>query len=265
MKHFKLSFFAFILVVGGCLDTGSSGYDDSEDQAYLEDYAQRSGVTTTNSGLMYRVIEEGEGESPASNQYAIIKYEGESVDQSVQYDTGNGFELVVPENLASFLGIGEGVQLMNEGARYEFVMPPELALDDGRAFIFEIQLESFIREDQEQFLVENAELDDVEVTDSGLQYRVIEEGDGEQPASVNTVRVKYTGTYTNGYVFDQTSDDETAEFTVSGVIPGFSEGLQLMKEGSIYELFLPPDLGYGASPPQYGAVIRFEVELVEVL
>lgn len=265
MKNFKFYLFAFILFAGGCLDTGSSGYDDTDDVAFLEEYAQRSGVSTTNSGLMYRVIEEGEGESPASDQYAIIKYEGESVNQAVQYDTGDGFELIVPENLNSFLGIGEGVQLMNEGARYEFVMPSDLALDDGRVFIFEIQLESFLKENQEQFLVDNAELEDVEVTESGLQYRIIEDGDGEKPGPASEVRVKYTGTYTNGYVFDQTKGNETAEFSVSGVIPGFSEGLQLMKEGSIYELFLTPELGYRANPPQYGAVLRFEVELVEVI
>lgn len=265
MKYAKLVLIPIIILLTGCLDNSSSGYDDTEDLVFYEEFSQRNDVTETSSGLLYRVIEEGEGNSPAADQHAIIKYQGNSVDESLQYDTGNSFEIIVPGNMTSFSGIGEGVQLMSTGARYEFVLPSDLALNNGRVYRFEIQLESFLEQDQEQFLVDNADLEDITVTNSGLQYRILEEGDGDSPLSTSSVRVKYKGTYTSGYIFDQSPGDDTRELSVSGVIPGFSEGLLLMKEGAKYELFLPPALGYGNNPPQYGTVLRFEVELVEVL
>lgn len=267
MKIVKLLPFTLLLLIVGCLDTTEPEYDDSEDQAYLEEYSQREGVTTTNSGLMYRVIEEGDGEIPQGNQQVIVDYTGESVRQDVQYGPRQGweFEIFIPDNLTVFPGLGEGVKLMKEGARYEFVIPSELAQGNGRVYTFDMKLLSFIRDDQEQFLIDNAELEGVEETTSGLQYRVIEEGNGESPTTANSVKVKYTGTFTSGFVFDESPEGETVEFGVSGVIPGFSEGLQLMKEGGKYELFVPAELGYGNQYPQFGNVLIFEVELEEVL
>ncbi len=268
MKILKLLPISIILLLAGCLDTSSPSYDDSADQEYLEEYSQREGVTTTSSGLMYRVIEEGEGEMPQGNHKVIVDYTGESVRQDILPITprdGRKYEIFIPDNLTTFFGLGEGVQLMKEGARYEFVIPSELAQGNGRVYTFDITLLSFLRQDQEQFLIDNAELEDVEETESGLQYRVIEEGDGESPTNANSVRVKYTGTFTSGYVFDKSPNDETVEFSVDGVIPGFSEGLQLMKEGGTYEIFVPANLGYGNQYPQFGNVLIFEVELEEVL
>lgn len=261
----SLSLLFFIIIFTGCLDNNSAGYDDTQDQAYLEEYAQKDGVMTTTSGLLYRVIEEGEGESPASDQYTIVKYHGESVDQSYTFDTGDSFHMIIPKDFVNFLGIGEGVQLMKEGGEFEFVLPTNLATYDGRVYTFQVQLESFLRKNQEQFLVDNAALEDVEVTSSGLQYRIIEAGDGEKPGLSNTVRIHYTGSFTSGYIFDQTLDDETAELVVENLISGLEEGLQLMNEGGKYEFFVPPELGYGNNPPQYGTVMIFEVELVEIL
>lgn len=267
MKILKLLSISIILLLAGCLDTSSPSYDDSEDQAFLEEYSQREGVTTTSSGLMYRVIEEGNGEMPQGNQKVIVDYDAESVRQDVQYGPSGQqkYEIFIPDNLTVFPGIGEGVKLMKEGARYEFVIPSELAQGDGRVYVFDMRLLSFLRENQEQFLVDNAELEDVQETESGLQYRIIEEGDGESPTTSNSVRLKYKGTFTSGYVFDQSPNDESVEFNVSGVIPGFSEGLQLMKEGGTYQLFIPPDLGYGNQYPQYNNVLIFEVEFEEIL
>lgn len=266
MKILKLTPLLLTLFITGCLDTSTS-YDDSQDQAFLEDYAQRDGVTTTNSGLMYRVIEEGDGEIPNANQKVIVDYEGESVQQDRRYGPQDPqqFEIFTPNELNVFPGIGEGVLLMKEGARYEFVIPSNLAEGNGRVYVFDMTLLSFLRQDQEQFLIDNAALEDVEETESGLQYRILEEGDGETPTLESSVRVKYKGTFTNGYSFDQSPEGESVEFNVRGVIQGFSEGLQLMKEGGRYQLFVPPALGYGNQYPQYNNVIVFEVELDEVL
>src|SRR5690625_7974275 len=74
--------------------------------------------------------------------------------------------------MVSFSGLGEGVQLMKEGDRYVFVLPSSLALASGRVFTFDFELLSVIQEDQEEFYNHNATLDDIEVTDSGLQYQI---------------------------------------------------------------------------------------------
>lgn len=127
------------------------------------------------------------------------------------------------------------------------------------------------REEGERFLQENAGQDDITVTDSGLQYRVIEQGDGDRPSAESTVRVHYRGTLLDGEEFDSShSRGEPAEFPLNRVIPGWTEGVQLMQEGSTYEFFIPADLAYGDNPPPGspigpGAVLRFEIELLSVL
>lgn len=122
----------------------------------------------------------------------------------------------------------------------------------------------------EQFLADNAKRDGVKTTASGLQYEVISEGTGAAPEPTSTVRVHYEGRLADGTVFDSSIErGEPAEFPLDGVIPGWSEGLQLMKTGAKYRLFMPPALGYGDRgvgghiPPN--AVLIFEVELLEIV
>ncbi len=119
------------------------------------------------------------------------------------------------------------------------------------------------------YLIENAKKDDVTITNSGLQYRVLQEGTGRQPAASDTVEVHYTGTLVDGTKFDSSRDrGQTIEFPLNGVIAGWTEGVQLMKEGARYEFTIPSDLGYGARgaggviPPN--ATLIFDVELVAV-
>ncbi len=119
------------------------------------------------------------------------------------------------------------------------------------------------------YLAENAKKDGVSVTDSGLQYKVLAEGDGKQPAASDTVEVHYTGMLTDGTKFDSSRDrGQTIEFPLNGVIAGWTEGVQLMKEGARYEFAIPASLGYGAGgipgviPPS--ATLIFDVELIAV-
>lgn len=121
-----------------------------------------------------------------------------------------------------------------------------------------------------EFLQENAQREDVHVTESGLQYRVIEEGTGERPTSSSTVRVHYRGTLIDGEEFDSSYDGDPVEFPLNNVIAGWTEGVQLMREGATYELYLPSELGYGNTPPRGsiinpGSVLIFEVELIEIV
>src|SRR5690625_4763535 len=125
------------------------------------------------------------------------------------------------------------------------------------------------REAGEAFLAENAKREDVQTTESGLQYRVIEEGDGARPAAEDRVTVHYTGTLIDGTKFDSSHDrGEPATFALNQVIPGWTEGLQLMEEGSTYEFFIPSDLAYGEQgrpgPIGPNSTLIFEVELISI-
>jgi FKBP-type peptidyl-prolyl cis-trans isomerase FklB len=115
------------------------------------------------------------------------------------------------------------------------------------------------------FLEENKSKEGVRVTASGLQYKVVREGTGRSPEPLDTVTVNYRGTTVEGTEFDSSyRRGEPAQFNVSGVIPGWTEGLQLMKEGGKYELYVPLDLAYGKRGPLAFQTLIFEVELLEV-
>ena len=123
---------------------------------------------------------------------------------------------------------------------------------------------------QAAFLEENKGKEGVVTTDSGLQYKVLTEGDGPKPTAENTVRVHYTGTLLDGTVFDSSVQrGEPAEFGVGQVISGWTEALQLMNVGSKYQLYIPSELAYGdrgagqAIAP--GAMLQFEVELLDIV
>ncbi len=118
------------------------------------------------------------------------------------------------------------------------------------------------------FRQSNAANPAVTVTESGLQYEVLQEGDGPRPTADQVVRVHYHGTLPDGTVFDSSVDrGEPATFALNQVISGWTEGVQLMPVGSKYRLVLPPELAYGENaPPNIGpnATLIFEVELLGI-
>jgi len=119
------------------------------------------------------------------------------------------------------------------------------------------------------FLAANAKKEGVITTASGLQYKIIKSGTGESPKLTDTVKVYYQGTLIDGTVFDSSMQHGgPATFPISGVIPGWTEALQLMKVGDKWQLFIPANLAYGgrspgpAIPPN--SVLIFEVELLGI-
>ncbi len=125
------------------------------------------------------------------------------------------------------------------------------------------------RAEGENFLAENAKREGVIVLPSGLQYSVLAEGTGKQPGATDRVKCHYEGRLIDGTVFDSSyRRGEPAVFPLNGVIAGWTEGVQLMKEGAKYRFFIPYNLAYGAqgaggSIPPYAALV-FDVELIEV-
>ncbi len=120
------------------------------------------------------------------------------------------------------------------------------------------------------FLEENKGKEGVMTTNTGLQYKIIEEGDGPSPSADDVVKVHYTGKLIDGEVFDSSIQrGEPVEFPVGGVIPGWTEALQLMKAGSKWELYIPSELAYGerGSGQAIGPneTLIFEVELLEIV
>ncbi|QLY24319.1 FKBP-type peptidyl-prolyl cis-trans isomerase [Bdellovibrio sp. KM01] len=154
----------------------------------------------------------------------------------------------------------------------------EMTKEDMQAAMMKLQ-EMAMKKQQEaaetnakagkDYLEKNKSAAGVKTTASGLQYIIEKEGTGAQPKKEDVVKVHYKGTLTNGEQFDSSYDrGQPAEFPVGGVIPGWTEALQLMKVGSKAKLFIPPELAYGPSgrpgiPPN--SVLVFEVELMDIV
>lgn len=132
------------------------------------------------------------------------------------------------------------------------------------------EIGELMKKDGETFLAANAKKEGVTVLPSGLQYKVLKSGEGRKPGRTDKVRCHYEGTFPNGQKFDSSYDrNEPAVFGVNQVIAGWTEALQLMSEGSAWELYIPYNLAYGEAGapgaiPPYSTLV-FKVELIEVL
>ena len=154
---------------------------------------------------------------------------------------------------------GEAQQLLQKFFQEKESRQAAAMAEAGKAF----------KEEGEKFLAENAKKEGVKVLPSGLQYEILREGTGKQPSATSTVECHYEGTLIDGTKFDSSYDrNQTATFGLNQVIKGWTEGVQLMKEGAKYRFFIPYTLAYGergagGSIPPCAALI-FIVELVAV-
>ncbi|GJL94962.1 MAG: peptidyl-prolyl cis-trans isomerase [Hyphococcus sp.] len=256
---------------------------------FLKQKAALDGVKKTKSGLLYEVLEEGpeSGVTPVSTDLVIVHYVG-TLKDGVEFDSSRARGAAATFRLNQVIpGWTEGIQLMSEGDRYRFFIPPELAygeqgtpggpIGSNEALIFDVELIKVQNPEKNlakanEFLAENAKKEGVKQTTSGLQYEVITEGkaDGASPAATDKVKVHYQGTLLNGTEFDSSyRRGEPIEFPLNRVIPGWTEGVQLMSEGDKYRFFIPPALGYGEGGTPGGPIgpneaLVFEVELIEV-
>ena len=198
---------------------------------------------------------------------------------SVEEKGGYGIGLQIGQQLA-----GSGMEVEAEAvARGIFDVlnnnPPAIDINEVTKALQELgqraeaaQAEAFkaLEAENQAFLEENKKAAGVVVTDSGLQYEILTEGNGAKPTAESTVRVHYTGSLIDGTVFDSSVKRGTpAEFPVGGVIKGWTEALQLMPVGSKWRLTIPHNLAYGergagASIPPFATLV-FEVELLDIL
>lgn len=192
------------------------------------------------------------------------------------------------EKASYALGAGNGMQWSNIGLEIDFDaylkglkdgMKGENKFTDEEMQAAYGILDSMVRSNQEKmlkeekqagadFLAKNKKEKGVIETSTGLQYKILEEGKGPKPAATDKVKVHYTGKTLDGKVFDSSVErGEPAVFPLNGVIAGWTEGLQLLNEGTKAILYIPSDLAYGDRGNQGikpGACLIFEVELLKV-
>jgi FKBP-type peptidyl-prolyl cis-trans isomerase len=198
---------------------------------------------------------------------------------SIGFDTGSGLtsyleQMKIMEEFSSdnfITGVKDGfksdesVMSQNEMQMIiqSYIMKKQAEAQQTQATDSEGNLQEGI-----DFLNENKDKSGISTTESGLQYEVIEEGSGAQPNAEDEVVVHYTGTLLDGTEFDSSVErGEPATFPLNRVIPGWTEAIQLMKEGAKYKFYIPSELAYGQTgsgtiPPN--SVLIFEVELIEV-
>lgn len=252
------------------------------------------GVQTTESGLQYVIVREGDadGISPGPEDEVRVMYDGRLVDGTVfdsSYARGEpisfGVHQVIP-------GWTEGLQLMSEGDEFIFYIPTELGyansprpggvIKPGDDLIFRVELQDIVKapepipsnlEAWEKYTPWTPDAEEVQTTESGLQYVVLREGEegGVSPGPRDEVSVFYEGRLVDGRVFDSAYErGEPISFGVNQVIPGWTEGLQLMSVGDQYMFYIPSDIAYGDRPRPGGLIkpgddLVFQVELQEVV
>jgi FKBP-type peptidyl-prolyl cis-trans isomerase FklB len=144
----------------------------------------------------------------------------------------------------------------------------KIALQDPKGFLIAgfDSLAEKQKKEETLFLNANAKREGVVALDSGLQYSVMQEGNGKTPNSSDVVNVSYIGRSLKGHVFDNTYDrGAPEELPVGGVMPGMTEALQLMQEGDKWEVYIPIALAFGGKGPMSGQMLIYELELLEVL
>ena len=238
-----------------------------------------SDAQKTGSGLASKVLRPGKGTThPTKTDVVTVHYtgwttDGKSFDSSISRGKPATFALdkVIP-------GWTEGVQLMVAGEKRRFWIPEKLAYKgkEGRPagmLVFDVELISFKTPGAKEVSSDPTKApddvqrppDDAKRTASGLSYKILRTGTGEEhPARTSSVTVNYSGWTTDGKLFDSSyARHEPATFPLNRVIPGWTEGLQLMVEGEKRRLWIPESLAYAGHGPVSGDLV-FDVELIKI-
>jgi peptidylprolyl isomerase len=246
----------------------------------LSSEGEEMNYTTTESGLKYIITQTGNGKMPEKGDVVVVHYtgkleDGKKFDSSLDRNQPFEFELGAGRVIR---GWDEGLALLSVGAKATFIIPSELGygargaggdIPPNSTLVFDVELLAI----KPGIKVEEYNIEGKvnSKTDTGLEFILVEEGNGKKAASGNTVKVHYTGYLEDGSIFDSSvKRGQPFEFVVGmgKVIKGWDEGLAMMKEGDKARLIIPANLAYGERgaggviPPN--ATIIFDVELLEV-
>ncbi len=223
---------------------------------------------TTASGLGYRMLKAGEGAAPAGRDKVTINYKGTLAVNGAVFDENKGASFGVGGVIPGF---AEGLQLVKPGGSIRLCIPAALGYGETASgkipansdLVFEVDLLSVAAAPPEVLPADQRACSDK--TASGLGYQMLTPGEGTSPTDDDVVLIGYAGYLAaDGKTFDQ--NDQTA-FPVKAVVPGFSEGLKLMKKGAKYRLCIPSALGYGArdsGPIPANSDLVFLVDLIDM-
>jgi len=223
----------------------------------------------TSSGLASKVMKPGTGKvHPKPEDLVTVHYTGWTTDGKMfDSSVARGQRATFPLNRV-IAGWTEGVQLMVAGETRRFWIPEKLAYQGKRdpkgMLVFDVELFEIVSPPQAPSDVK-APPADAKKTPSGLAYKVIQPGKGtRRPSASNEVTVHYTGWTTDGKMFDSSvTRGEPATFPLNGVIPGWTEGVQLMVEGEKTRFWIPENLAYKGQQPPFGMLV-FDVELLRI-
>ncbi|KMT65077.1 FKBP-type peptidyl-prolyl cis-trans isomerase [Catenovulum maritimum] len=227
------------------------------------------------------VSEQAEVKTEQTKQEEAVTLQTLTEKQAYGLGVNFGTQLKSTVEQINSVGIALDMELVKKGMTDAVAGTPSLSQEDIQTALQELQKQhqeleqakraedgkQFIEEGQ-TFLAENAKKEGVVTTESGLQYEIVTAADGEKPKATDTVTVHYTGTLLNGEKFDSSVDrGQPASFPLNRVIPGWTEGVQLMPVGSKFRFYIPYNLAYGeggsGSIPPYSTLI-FDVELISI-
>ena len=222
----------------------------------------------TASGLASKVIKPGTGKAnPARTDNVTVHYTGWTTDGKMFDSSVGGDPATFPLNRV-IAGWTEGVQLMVTGETRRLWIPEPLAYQGKRdprgMLVFDVELLSIAAAPQAPADVK-APPADAKKTPSGLAYKVIKPGTGKRrPTAASSVTVHYSGWTTDGRMFDSSvTTGQPVTFPLNGVIPGWTEGVQLMVEGEKTRFWIPENLAYKGQQPPFGMLV-FDVELLKI-
>jgi len=189
----------------------------------------------------------------------------------LDYGTGIREENIEANKLAIFKGLSDGLagtSILPDSVKNAIIdgFNEELKArieEEGRQFLEQNKMEGL------KFLEENIDAEGVTVLPNGLQYKILKEGNGPKPFATDSVLVHYRAMFINRDIFDMSYDRGPAGIRISSVFSGLSEGLQLMREGDIIELYIPHELAYGdvtfANVIPAGSTLIYTIELIEIV
>jgi len=281
-RHLYLTLVVATLLLSGC-DGNSTRNSILADGAGPMDADAPDEFTTTESGLQYRVLRKGDGETPTLRDSAVVHFAGWLNSGHIfetSYNSKQPITLPMTSEDGRLIGRTQGLLYVAEGGMIELIVPGDLGYGQRGLtptippnaplhYLFELVEVIPAPEPVEPGLPDSDAVEEFTTTDSGLKYRILRKGTGDKPAATDSVEVHYKGWLDDGTEFESSYERGVPDsFLLENVIDGWTEGLQYVSEGGMIELEIPTDLGYGSegkgSKIPANATLHFSIELLDI-